>query len=214
VHEHAQRMLSGLLRVPVEQLDLDSQLPDNLPAESEIEDFKSRYSLIVEMGRREKLTIRQIIGRLGGGRGISRSPAHPNRSPTRSKSGLRTGPPTDSISCRHCCRPVSNCSSSTWCRFSVLAGSFATSTPDGPCEITTVCRDRSTSTAAIQRKCRDMSRSFEFELGDTQRAGPRPFDGRASTKHQWFYDKPPRTSECCREKAQQIAGPKLRGAYA
>ena len=69
VHEHAQRMLSGLLRVPVEQLDLDSQLPDNLPAESEIEDFKSRYSLIVEMGRREKLTIRQIIGRLGGGRG-------------------------------------------------------------------------------------------------------------------------------------------------
>jgi len=28
VHEHAQRMLSGLLRVPVEQLDLDSQLPD------------------------------------------------------------------------------------------------------------------------------------------------------------------------------------------
>jgi FMN-dependent oxidoreductase (nitrilotriacetate monooxygenase family) len=69
VHEHAQRMLSGLLRVPVEQLELDSQLPDNLPAESEIEDFKSRYSLIVEMGRRERLTIRQIIGRLGGGRG-------------------------------------------------------------------------------------------------------------------------------------------------
>jgi FMN-dependent oxidoreductase (nitrilotriacetate monooxygenase family) len=69
VHEHAQRMLSRLLRVPVEELDLDSQLPDSLPAESEIEDFKSRYSLIVEMGRREKLTIRQIIARLGGGRG-------------------------------------------------------------------------------------------------------------------------------------------------
>jgi FMN-dependent oxidoreductase (nitrilotriacetate monooxygenase family) len=69
VHEHAQRMLSGLLRVPVEQLDLDSELPEHLPAESEIEDFKSRYSLIVEMGRRERLTIRQIIGRLGGGRG-------------------------------------------------------------------------------------------------------------------------------------------------
>ncbi|MGD0852797.1 MAG: LLM class flavin-dependent oxidoreductase [Acidimicrobiales bacterium] len=69
VHEHAQRMLSGLLRVPIDQLDLDSQLPDNLPDESEIEDFKSRYSLIVDMGRREKLTIRQIIARLGGGRG-------------------------------------------------------------------------------------------------------------------------------------------------
>jgi FMN-dependent oxidoreductase (nitrilotriacetate monooxygenase family) len=69
VHEHAQRMLSGLLRVPIDQLDLDSQLPEHLPAESEIEDFKSRYSLIVDMGRREQLTIRQIIARLGGGRG-------------------------------------------------------------------------------------------------------------------------------------------------
>ena len=69
VHEHGQRMLSGLLRVPIDQLDLESQLPDDLPAESEIEDFKSRYSLIVELGRREQLTVRQIIGRLGGGRG-------------------------------------------------------------------------------------------------------------------------------------------------
>jgi FMN-dependent oxidoreductase (nitrilotriacetate monooxygenase family) len=69
VHEHAQQMLARLLRVPVEQLDLDSQLPENLPDESEIEDFKSRYSLIVELGRSEKLTIRQLIGRLGGGRG-------------------------------------------------------------------------------------------------------------------------------------------------
>jgi FMN-dependent oxidoreductase (nitrilotriacetate monooxygenase family) len=69
VHEHAQQMLSRLLRVPVEQLDLDSQLPEDLPDESEIEDFKSRYSLIVELGRSEKLTIRQLIGRLGGGRG-------------------------------------------------------------------------------------------------------------------------------------------------
>jgi len=69
VHEHAQQMLARLLRVPVEQLDLDGQLPEDLPDESEIEDFKSRYSLIVELGRSEKLTIRQLIGRLGGGRG-------------------------------------------------------------------------------------------------------------------------------------------------
>ena len=69
VHEHGQRMLAGLLRVPVAELDLDSELPADLPAESEIEDFKSRYSLIVELGRREHLTVRQLIGRLGGGRG-------------------------------------------------------------------------------------------------------------------------------------------------
>lgn len=69
VHKHAQRMLSGLLQVPIDELDLDSQLPEDLPAESEIEGSKSRYSLIVELGRREKLTIRQLIARLGGGRG-------------------------------------------------------------------------------------------------------------------------------------------------
>jgi FMN-dependent oxidoreductase (nitrilotriacetate monooxygenase family) len=69
VHEHGQLMLSRLLRVPIDQLGLDSQLPDDLPPESEIEDFKSRYSLIVELGRREHLTVRQLIGRLGGGRG-------------------------------------------------------------------------------------------------------------------------------------------------
>ena len=30
---------------------------------------QSRYQLIVELGRREGLTVRQLIGRLGGGRG-------------------------------------------------------------------------------------------------------------------------------------------------
>jgi FMN-dependent oxidoreductase (nitrilotriacetate monooxygenase family) len=69
VYEYAQRQLAGLLRVPIEQLALDSQLPFDLLPEEKIEDFKSRYSLIVELGRREKLTVRQLIGRLGGGRG-------------------------------------------------------------------------------------------------------------------------------------------------
>jgi FMN-dependent oxidoreductase (nitrilotriacetate monooxygenase family) len=69
VHEYAQRNLATMLRVPIEQLDLDSQLPFDLLPEEKIEDFKSRYSLIVELGRREKLTVRQLIGRLGGGRG-------------------------------------------------------------------------------------------------------------------------------------------------
>jgi FMN-dependent oxidoreductase (nitrilotriacetate monooxygenase family) len=69
VHEYAQRNLAHMLRVPIEQLDLDSQLPFDLLPEEDIEDFKSRYTLIVELGRREKLTVRQLIGRLGGGRG-------------------------------------------------------------------------------------------------------------------------------------------------
>jgi FMN-dependent oxidoreductase (nitrilotriacetate monooxygenase family) len=69
VPEHAQRRLAATLRVPVEALPLDSQLPDDLPAEDDIEGAKSRYTLIVDLARRENLTVRQLIARLGGGRG-------------------------------------------------------------------------------------------------------------------------------------------------
>ncbi|SER82135.1 hypothetical protein SAMN04487983_10231, partial [Streptomyces sp. yr375] len=37
--------------------------------EDAIEGAKSRYTLVVELARRERLTVRQLIGRLGGGRG-------------------------------------------------------------------------------------------------------------------------------------------------
>ena len=69
VHSHAQGELAKFFRVPVEQLQLDRQLPDDIPAEDEIEGAKSRYALIVGLGRREHLTVRQLIARLGGGRG-------------------------------------------------------------------------------------------------------------------------------------------------
>ncbi len=69
VHEYARKNLAAMLRVPIEQLDLDSQLPEHLLPEDAIEDSKSRYTLIVELGRRENLTVRQLIARLGGGRG-------------------------------------------------------------------------------------------------------------------------------------------------
>jgi len=67
--EHARLQLATLLGVEPERLPLDGELPENLPAEDEIEGAKSRYTLIVELARREKLTVRQLIGRLGGGRG-------------------------------------------------------------------------------------------------------------------------------------------------
>jgi FMN-dependent oxidoreductase (nitrilotriacetate monooxygenase family) len=67
--EHARNRLARLLRVEPEQLALDAPLPDDLPPEAEIEGAKSRYTLIVELGRRENLTVRELIGRLGGGRG-------------------------------------------------------------------------------------------------------------------------------------------------
>jgi FMN-dependent oxidoreductase (nitrilotriacetate monooxygenase family) len=67
--EHARDRLAARFGLSPAELPLDEPLPDSLPAEDEIEGAKSRYTLIVEMARREKLTVRQLIGRLGGGRG-------------------------------------------------------------------------------------------------------------------------------------------------
>jgi FMN-dependent oxidoreductase (nitrilotriacetate monooxygenase family) len=69
VAEHARDRLAKLLHVEPERLALDEELPASLPAEDEIEGAKSRYTLVVELARRERLTVRELIGRLGGGRG-------------------------------------------------------------------------------------------------------------------------------------------------
>ncbi|MEU5255637.1 LLM class flavin-dependent oxidoreductase [Streptomyces longwoodensis] len=69
VHRHGVEHLERLLQLPAGSLDLDAELPADLPPESEIEGAKSRYTLIVELARRERLTVRRLIGRLGGGRG-------------------------------------------------------------------------------------------------------------------------------------------------
>jgi alkanesulfonate monooxygenase SsuD/methylene tetrahydromethanopterin reductase-like flavin-dependent oxidoreductase (luciferase family) len=67
--EYAKRQLAETLRLRSEDLELDKELPKELPSEDEIEGAKSRYTLIVTLARRERLTVRQLIGRLGGGRG-------------------------------------------------------------------------------------------------------------------------------------------------
>ena len=67
--EYAKRQLAQTLRVNPEELELDAELPKNIPSEDEIEGAKSRFTLIVNLARRERLTVRQLIGRLGGGRG-------------------------------------------------------------------------------------------------------------------------------------------------
>ncbi|MFI9812744.1 LLM class flavin-dependent oxidoreductase [Saccharothrix variisporea] len=69
VPEYAREQLAKTLRVDPSTLHLDRPLPADLPTEDEIEGAKSRYTLIVELARRESLTVRELIGRLGGGRG-------------------------------------------------------------------------------------------------------------------------------------------------
>jgi FMN-dependent oxidoreductase (nitrilotriacetate monooxygenase family) len=69
VHRHAVTRLESLLQLPPGTLELDAGLPADLPPEDAVEGAKSRYTLVVELARRERLTVRQLIGRLGGGRG-------------------------------------------------------------------------------------------------------------------------------------------------
>jgi FMN-dependent oxidoreductase (nitrilotriacetate monooxygenase family) len=67
--QYAVAQLAQTLRVDPERLKLDERLPADLPDEDEIEGAKSRYTLIVDWARRENLTVRELIGKLGGGRG-------------------------------------------------------------------------------------------------------------------------------------------------
>ncbi|MGW5370739.1 LLM class flavin-dependent oxidoreductase [Streptomyces sp. NPDC004009] len=69
VPEHGRARLESLLHLEPGALDLDGRLPEDLPPESAVEGAKSRYTLVVELARRERLTVRQLIARLGGGRG-------------------------------------------------------------------------------------------------------------------------------------------------
>lgn len=69
VYDHGVARLESLLQLPAGTLVLDERLPADLPPESAVEGAKSRYTLVVELARRERLTVRELIGRLGGGRG-------------------------------------------------------------------------------------------------------------------------------------------------
>lgn len=60
-------MLGG---VDLSPYPLDGPLPEEiLPTEAEVNGNKSRFTLVSELARCDRLTIRQIIARLGGGRG-------------------------------------------------------------------------------------------------------------------------------------------------
>ncbi|WP_181696230.1 LLM class flavin-dependent oxidoreductase [Nocardia sp. GTS18] len=66
--DYALRQLSTMLGVDLTTHALDAPLPP-LPAERDIEGGKSRFTLVKELAEAEDLTVRQLIGKLGGGRG-------------------------------------------------------------------------------------------------------------------------------------------------
>jgi alkanesulfonate monooxygenase SsuD/methylene tetrahydromethanopterin reductase-like flavin-dependent oxidoreductase (luciferase family) len=69
VHEHALHQLAGAVGIPAADLDLDRPLPESVNDVDEVQDHKSRYELTISLARREGLTVRQLLNRLGGGRG-------------------------------------------------------------------------------------------------------------------------------------------------
>jgi FMN-dependent oxidoreductase (nitrilotriacetate monooxygenase family) len=69
VHEHALHQLAEQIGVPPRDIDLDGPLPEQVRPTDDIQGNRSRYQLTLDMARREKLTVRQLLNRLGGGRG-------------------------------------------------------------------------------------------------------------------------------------------------
>ncbi|MFI1159363.1 LLM class flavin-dependent oxidoreductase [Streptomyces sioyaensis] len=68
VPEYGLAQLSGMLGTDLTGLSLDGPLPE-LPEERDINGNKSRFTLVAELARRDGLTLRELIARLGGGRG-------------------------------------------------------------------------------------------------------------------------------------------------
>jgi FMN-dependent oxidoreductase (nitrilotriacetate monooxygenase family) len=66
---YARKHLARLLRVEPERLELDRELPAELLNDAQIQGGKSRFNLVVDLARRDKLTVRQLIARFGLGRG-------------------------------------------------------------------------------------------------------------------------------------------------
>lgn len=62
------RQLSGMVGVDLTEHALDAPLPP-LPPIDRIQGNKSRYELVRNLAESEGLTVRQLIGKLGGGRG-------------------------------------------------------------------------------------------------------------------------------------------------
>jgi alkanesulfonate monooxygenase SsuD/methylene tetrahydromethanopterin reductase-like flavin-dependent oxidoreductase (luciferase family) len=70
IPEYGLAQLATVLEVPAESLDLDRPLPDEVYSRAaQVEGMQSRYQLIADLARRDNLTVRQLLARLGGGRG-------------------------------------------------------------------------------------------------------------------------------------------------
>ncbi len=69
VHGHALAQLSEYLQTDAGRFDLDAPLPSGIHERGPSQANRSRLTLILDLARRDKLTVRQLLRRVGGGRG-------------------------------------------------------------------------------------------------------------------------------------------------
>jgi len=69
VPAHGLRRIAGILEIPLDSLELDAELPYELVPDGPVEGNQGRAQLILELARQERLTVRRLLSRLGGGRG-------------------------------------------------------------------------------------------------------------------------------------------------
>lgn len=69
VPEYGLTQLSNMVGLNLFDHPLDGPLPKDLPVEADINGNKSRFTLVVQLARRDNLTIRQLLTKLAGGRG-------------------------------------------------------------------------------------------------------------------------------------------------
>ena len=69
VPEYGLWQLANILETDSSAFELDKPLPDFVLARPKLEGAQSRADLIIELAQRENLTVREILSRLGGGRG-------------------------------------------------------------------------------------------------------------------------------------------------
>lgn len=69
VPEYGLRQLAMFLDIDPATIDLDAPLPRHIVEQEVREGFDSRARLVIDLAQRENLTVRQLLSRLGGGRG-------------------------------------------------------------------------------------------------------------------------------------------------
>lgn len=69
IPEYGLRQLATFLDIDESAIDLDAPLPRDVVEQEIREGFDSRARLVIDLAQREDLTVRQLLSRLGGGRG-------------------------------------------------------------------------------------------------------------------------------------------------